>query len=171
MSGLALKHIVVHGENFLIIVGTGNGIGYLIQVYKFVDDNQHSFVAGPNQKGGKKLQKIIPGLISDNKIDAKVFFGFFSRGVFPTEPSENIGLQSIVVLFVCLPIEHNGSGKLKSIDHAFQRTRHGINLFFHQNIEVLPLGGRLGFHGSLYAGNPFFQDKWKSASVGFGLCG
>ena len=43
--GFALHGIVVHGQDFFIVILPGDGIGDLIDVHKLVDKNQHTRIA------------------------------------------------------------------------------------------------------------------------------
>ena len=98
MVRLALKRIVVHGEDFLVVVLPRDGVGDLIQVHQLVDHHQQTLVSGARQKLGKQLQIVVPGIVGDAGIDAQFTARFGLRAVLATKPLRNIALYLIVFL-------------------------------------------------------------------------
>ena len=165
MAGLALEHIVVDGQNLFIVVGPGDGVGYLEDIDQLVDDNQQSLIPRAGQEGGEQLQKVIPGFVGDDKIDSQLVLCLLPGGVFSPEPFQHIGFHRRVVLAVGFPVGHYRLGEFKAVDHSLQGARHPIDLAFHQRVKLVALRVGRCLDRGLDAGNPFLQYQRKRASV------
>ena len=96
VTGLSLHGVVIHGQNFLIVVLSGDGIGNFINVDQFIDQHQHSGITGLFQKTGEQFQILIPVVIRDDNVDAQLLFGFGFGSVFSPEPLQHFSFRFIV---------------------------------------------------------------------------
>ncbi len=171
MSCLPLENIIVHGKNFLVIIGPCDGIGNFINIDQLINNHQHPLVSGAYQEYRKNFQKIVPGLVRHNKIDAQILFCLPAGGIFSPKPSQYVGFQGRVIRLIGFPVKHHRPGKFKSVYHAFQGTGHFVDLIFHLPVKCFPLGHSTGLNRCPDAGNPFFQNQRQGTAIRLGFCG
>ena len=63
---LALECVVVHGQDFLVVVLARDSVGNLIQIHELVDEHQHALVAAANQKTRDEFDVVVPVVIADD---------------------------------------------------------------------------------------------------------
>ena len=93
---LALQSVIIHGEQLLIIILSGDGIGDLVKIDQLIDHDHHARIAGMTEKDGKELQIIIPVIIRDEDIDPELFLCFPLQRIFAAEPADDLRLRLII---------------------------------------------------------------------------
>ena len=83
---LALKRIVVHRENLLVIILSGNGVGYLVDIDKFVDENQKALVASLTKEECQQFKIVVPVVIGNDYLNAEFLARLRLGGILATKP-------------------------------------------------------------------------------------
>ena len=81
---LALKRVVVHRENLLVIILSGNGVGYLVDIDKFVDENQK--VASLTKEECQQFKIVVPVVIGNYYRNAEFLARLRLGGILATKP-------------------------------------------------------------------------------------
>ncbi len=87
---LALKRVVIHRENLLIIILSGNGVGYLVDIDKLVDENQKSLIACLTKEEGQELKIVVPVVVGNDHRDTELLACLCLGGILATKPFQHL---------------------------------------------------------------------------------
>ena len=173
MPGLALHGVIIHGEDLLVIVLPGDGVGDLVDVYQLIDQHQHPGVPRLLEEAGEELQILIPVVVGDNDVDPKLLPGLGFGGVLPPEPFEDLALGLIVSGEGGAVVEGQQPGEVEAVDHLAERTDHGGDPLFRLRRQGRVGDAQSGCLGGLLldAADPAVQDQGQGPALGTGLGG
>ena len=173
VPGLALHGVIVHGEDLLVIVLPGDGVGDLIDVYQLVNEHQHPGVPRLLEKAGEELQILVPVVVGDDDADPKLLPGLGFGGVLPPEPFEDLALGLIVPGEGSAVVEGQQPGEVEAVDHLAERSDHGGDPFFRLRRQGRVGDAQAGSLGGLLldAADPAVQDQGQGPALGAGLGG
>ena len=148
---LALERVVVHGEDFLVVVLARDGVGNLVQIHEFVDEHQHALVAAADQKARNELNVVVPVVIADDGRGAQLGACLTLGAVLAANPFGHATHSFFVALRDSRAITAEHAGEVEAVDHLLERGQLGIN------DRLVDVGKR---------GDPAIQNKVERTALG-----
>ena len=102
---LALERIVVHRENLLIVVLSGDGVGYLVDIHKLVDEDHKALVSCLTEEKGQELEIVVPVVVGDDYRHAQLLTRLGLGGILAAKPFQHPAFKFIVAFGECPVIE------------------------------------------------------------------
>ena len=140
MLRLALHHVVVHGEQHLVVILPCNRIRNLAEIRRLIEQNQCARIARAAKELREEFDVIVPVLIAHNEVDAERLPRFALVLILPAKPLEYPFFFLIVAFRPREIIAPQELGKLKAVYHVLQCIDRSRNLFLNERKEspVLP---------------------------------
>ena len=140
MLRLALHHVVVHGEQHLVVILSCNRIRNLTEIRRLIEQNQRARITRAAKELREKLDVIVPVLIAHNEVDAERLPRFALVLILPAKPLEYPFFFLIVALRPREIIAPQELRKLKAVYHVLQCIDRSRDLFLNERKEspVLP---------------------------------
>ena len=135
MLRLPLHHVVVHGEQHLVVILPCNRIRNLAKIRHLIEQNQRARITRAAKELREEFDVIVPILVAHNEVDAERLPRFALVLILPAKPLEYQLLFLIVALRPREIIAPQELGKFKAMHHVLQRIDRGRNLFFDQRKE------------------------------------
>ena len=121
---LPLESVIVHGQDLLIIVVSGNRLRNLVDIHQLIHKDQHPLVAGKPEKHREQLQVLIPVVIRDDGIYPQILPCLGTGHILAAEPPDHFGADLVIVGKETAVVERDQLRKVKAVHHLAQRARH-----------------------------------------------
>ena len=126
--------------HFLVIVLTGDTVRNLIDIHQLVNQDEHSAVSCLTEEECEKLDILIPVVIGNYYIHAKLGFRFGFIHVFAPEPFYHTGFLFVITVHIGLVVNGKELCKVKAMHHFIQRIDYRKNLSFNNFRKLRTFG-------------------------------
>ena len=156
--GLALEGVVVHREDLLVVVLTRDGVRDLVEVYELVDEDEHALVARALEELGKELEVVVPVVVRDADVDAKLLAGLGLGSILAAKPAEHGAATLVVAVDGGVVVGAHDACKVKAVNHLLEGS-HGLS----ECLGVIDLAGR---GAAAHVGHPAVEYELERAALG-----
>ena len=167
MARLPLQRVVVHGQDFFVIVLPRNAVRDLVDVDELIDQDQKTTVTGLLEEHGEKLDVLVPVVVRDDDVDAELGPGLGFIRILAAEPLDDLRLFPVVSVEGGAVVDGQQPGEIEAVNHLVQGVDHRVYLLLHQPAEAVVAGREpaLERRFALNAADPPVEDERERAAL------
>ena len=140
----------------------------LVDVHEFIDKDEHPRIARLPQECGEEFQILVPVVVRDDDVHAKIVPRLGFRRVFPAEPACDLRPLLIIAVPIGMVVERQKPRKVKAVHKIVQPIDDRSNAPINDSGKIWILGGDtvLRHDFLLYAADPTVEDERERPALG-----